>query len=223
MVSYLLPKTINVSVAPGFIKRQGPNGSFLKKTGNLSFNVVSQPTGNRLFVEGTTTHEENTALSYLYRLSIGLSRGFRRRLRLVGIGFRAVKRRTPIEYIINKKKTTFKLKKEQEVNPFFSKNYRVKRIKNSKRNTQIEGLVLKVGFSHEYTYPIASTINTKINTSRLEGRSKGTIVRIQGADLTTVNTIASEIRAFRIPDCYKGKGIHYDQEVLNLKKGKRQN
>ena len=220
MVSFLLPKTINLSVTPGFLQRQGPNGSFIKKTGNLTFNVVSMPEGNRLFVEGNSTTEAITALSHLYRLAKGLCQGYRRRLRLVGIGFRAVKREIPFESFFNSKKSCFKQYKSKENNSFFTKNYRSKRIQTE---SKVEGLVLKVGFSHEYVYPLDNTTNVKINVSRLEGRSKGTLVSIQGTDLSNVHKVAAEIRAFRIPDAYKGKGIHYDREILTLKKGKRQN
>ena len=43
---------------------------------------------------------------------------------------------------------------------------------------------------------------------------------VKGADKQLVGEIAAKIRAFRLPDPYKGKGIKYSYEVLKLKPGK---
>ena len=48
------------------------------------------------------------------------------------------------------------------------------------------------------------------------------LLLIKGIELQRVNQIASEIRDLREPDAYKGKGIQYYGEKLNLKKGKRE-
>ncbi len=57
MLSLLLPPKINLSVAPGFIKLEGPNGSFLKTIGSLKCHIVDIIDGSRLFIEGTTPQE----------------------------------------------------------------------------------------------------------------------------------------------------------------------
>jgi large subunit ribosomal protein L6 len=77
-------------------------------------------------------------------------------------------------------------------------------------------LKLKLGFSHEieYHFPKEITIVT--------AKSKGTILLIKGPELTQVNQVAADIRGLRKPDDYKGKGIHYYNEILKLKKGKRE-
>jgi large subunit ribosomal protein L6 len=77
-------------------------------------------------------------------------------------------------------------------------------------------LKLKLGFSHEieYTFPTEVTITP--------ATSKGTILLIKGPELTQVNQVAADIRRLRQPDAYKGKGIHYYNEILKLKKGKRE-
>ena len=205
MLSFLLPKNVNVFCSPNYIKREGPSGFFIKKAGSLSFNLVSTSEGSRLFVSGASFAQISTALSYLFRLALGLSRGYRRRLRLVGIGFRAARRDS------------------DQGSAFYTKNYRRKRRQSSALPGQVRQLLtLKIGYSHEASYPISNLKNRNVKVSRLEGRSKGTLVSLQSNDLVQVNQVASEIRSFRLPDIYKGKGIYLDREVLKLKKGKRQ-
>lgn len=218
MLSLLLPPKINLSVAPGFIKIEGPHGNFMKKLGNLKCYLVDNPEGSRLFVVGNSLKEESTALSHISRLCVGLVRGYRRRLRLMGIGFRAVRRDVPtnsLAFGTNIKSNAFQ--------PIYTKTYRRKRRLASKpTSNSLKVLSLKIGFSHEFSYPLNIAQDVKIQASRLEGRSKGTVISLQGKDNAVLNQVASEIRAFRFPDAYKGKGIHYDREILKLKKGKRQ-
>jgi len=77
-------------------------------------------------------------------------------------------------------------------------------------------LILKLGFSHEVVYSFPKEI------SIIPAKSKGTILLIKGFELTTVKQVAADIRSLRQPDAYKGKGIHYYNEILKLKKGKRE-
>lgn len=77
-------------------------------------------------------------------------------------------------------------------------------------------LILKLGFSHEVSYSFPDEI------SIIPAKAKGTILLIKGSELTQVNQVAADIRGFRKPDAYKGKGIHYYNETLKLKKGKRE-
>lgn len=85
-------------------------------------------------------------------------------------------------------------------------------------------LLLKLGYSHECGFPIdvAKEKNVNIEISRLEGRSKGTIVSVVGSSLVDIASVSAELQKFRLPDVYKGKGIHKDGVKLSLKKGKRQ-
>lgn len=73
-------------------------------------------------------------------------------------------------------------------------------------------LVLNVGYSHpvEFVEPDGIT---------LEVPAPNRII-IKGADKQMVGETAAKIRASRLPDAYKGKGIKYDYEVLKLKEGK---
>jgi len=74
-------------------------------------------------------------------------------------------------------------------------------------------LVLQLGYSHDVKYPIPEGITIKTE--------KPTLVSISGRDRRQVGQVAAEIRGFRKPEPYKGKGIKYDTEVLLRKEGKK--
>ena len=77
-------------------------------------------------------------------------------------------------------------------------------------------LVLNLGYSHTIDYPIPEGIDM---TSKVE--KAGVVVAITGNSKETVGQIASEIRGYRPPDSYKGKGVRYRGEVVRLKSGKK--
>ena len=79
----------------------------------------------------------------------------------------------------------------------------------------VEGkdLVLQLGFSHEVRYPIPEGITIKCE--------RPTAIAISGADRQKVGQVAAEIRAYRKPEPYKGKGIKYANEILLRKEGKK--
>ena len=210
MLSLLIPSKVTVYVSSDYIKLEGPNGNFIKKNGNLNFQLIDTKEGSRLFVSGNSIQEESTALSQISKLCLGLVRGYRRRLRLSGIGFRAVIR----EAAVDKKRV---LASES----FFTKTYMRKRRVISAINSS-KVLSLKIGYSHEVSYPLNIAANVQIQASRVEARTKATVISLKSKDNSALNQVASEICAFRFPDAYKGKGIHYDGEILKLKKGKRQ-
>jgi large subunit ribosomal protein L6 len=78
---------------------------------------------------------------------------------------------------------------------------------------QGKDLVLNLGYSHEIRYPIPQGI--KITCE------KPTSVKVEGADKRQVGQVAAEIRAWRGPEPYKGKGVRYDNEVILRKEGKK--
>ena len=80
---------------------------------------------------------------------------------------------------------------------------------------RIEGkdLVLQVGFSHEVHYPIPEGITVQCPDQ--------THISVSGADKQRVGQTAAEIRAFRPPEPYKGKGIKYADEYILRKEGKK--
>jgi large subunit ribosomal protein L6 len=79
----------------------------------------------------------------------------------------------------------------------------------------VEGKTLKLqlGYSHDVDYPIPAGITMKCD--------KPTAISITGTDKQVVGQIAAEIRAFRGPEPYKGKGVKYETETILRKEGKK--
>ena len=99
----------------------------------------------------------------------GVSKGFERKLNLVGVGFRA--------------------------------------------QAQGQKLNLQIGFSHPVVKDMPAGIKVECPTQ--------TEILIKGADRQVVGQIAAEVRAFRPPEPYKGKGIRYSDEKVSLKETKK--
>ena len=80
---------------------------------------------------------------------------------------------------------------------------------------QLQGkdLVLQLGFSHEVRYPVPDGITVQCPYQ--------THITVSGADKQRVGQTAAEIRAFRPPEPYKGKGIKYADEYILRKEGKK--
>ena len=76
-----------------------------------------------------------------------------------------------------------------------------------------KNLQLSLGYSHDVTYPIPAGI--AITTPR------PTEIIIAGSDRRQVGQIAAEIRAYRPPEPYKGKGVKYEGEFIFRKEGKK--
>lgn len=92
------------------------------------------------------------------------------------------------------------------------------------KNLEIEGvgyrcalqgtdLVLQLGFSHEIRYAIPKGITVLVE--------KPTTVKVSGIDKEQVGQVAAEIRGFKPPEPYKGKGIRYVGEYIVRKEGKK--
>jgi large subunit ribosomal protein L6 len=78
---------------------------------------------------------------------------------------------------------------------------------------QGKNLQLQLGFSHDVVYPIPEGITI--------AAAKPTEIKITGSDKQKVGQVAAEIRAFRGPEPYKGKGIKYAGEYIFRKEGKK--
>ena len=74
-------------------------------------------------------------------------------------------------------------------------------------------LVLNLGFSHEIHYPVPKGIT--ITTPR------PTAITVAGIDKRQVGQVAAEIRGYRPPEPYKGKGVRYTTETIRRKEGKK--
>jgi len=77
-------------------------------------------------------------------------------------------------------------------------------------------LQLQVGYSHDVIYKIPAGI-----TIALDGPKKDTIIRISGIDKQKVGQVAAELRAYRKPEPYQGKGVRYQGEFILRKEGKK--
>jgi large subunit ribosomal protein L6 len=74
-------------------------------------------------------------------------------------------------------------------------------------------LTLQLGYSHDIKYAIPPDIKITCESP--------TQITISGADKQKVGQIAAEIRGFRKPEPYKGKGIKYAEEIILRKEGKK--
>jgi large subunit ribosomal protein L6 len=73
-------------------------------------------------------------------------------------------------------------------------------------------LVLSLGFSHLVRYISPKDVEVEV--------TKATAIRVYGCDKQKVGEVAAQIRAFKKPEPYKGKGIRYRGEVVRRKVGK---
>ncbi len=73
-------------------------------------------------------------------------------------------------------------------------------------------LNLSLGYSHPIKYVLPKDITVVVD--------KQTSITLKGADKQLLGQSAAEIRAFRTPDPYKGKGIKYEEEIVRRKAGK---
>jgi large subunit ribosomal protein L6 len=78
---------------------------------------------------------------------------------------------------------------------------------------QGDTLNLQLGYSHDIAFPIPKDVRIACE--------RPTIITVSGADRQRVGQVAAEIRAYRPPEPYKGKGIKYATETVRRKEGKK--
>ena len=78
---------------------------------------------------------------------------------------------------------------------------------------QGKNLQLQLGFSHDVLYPIPEGISIVTE--------KPTMIAVSGIDKQLVGQVAAEIRSWRPPEPYKGKGVKYASETILRKEGKK--
>jgi large subunit ribosomal protein L6 len=100
---------------------------------------------------------------------LGVTKGFEKRLTLVGVGYRA--------------------------------------------QAQGDKLNLTLGFSHPVVHPMPKGVKVETPTQ--------TEIVIKGLDKQQVGQVAAEVRAYRSPEPYKGKGVRYADERVILKETKK--
>jgi large subunit ribosomal protein L6 len=74
-------------------------------------------------------------------------------------------------------------------------------------------LTINLGFSHDVVFPIPDGITITCE--------RPTAIKVTGVDKRQVGQVASEIRSWRPPEPYKGKGVKYDSETILRKEGKK--
>ena len=166
-----LIKGVEASVAAGAITVKGPLGTLTRV---ISANVkVAVVDGKVSFVAGDETREAKAMSGTLRALVAGMvqgvSKGFERRLSLVGVGYRA--------------------------------------------QAQGDKLNLSLGFSHPIVHQMPAGVKAETPTQ--------TEIVIKGADKQQVGQVAAEVRGYKPPEPYKGKGVRYVNEVVVLKETKK--
>jgi large subunit ribosomal protein L6 len=165
-----LPKGVEVSLGSEIMVK-GPLGSLRQ---SMSSDVkVSLNEGVLTFAPASESVQANamsgTLRALVNNMVQGVSRGFERKLTLVGVGYRA--------------------------------------------QAQGDALNLTLGFSHPVVHKMPSGI-------KVETPSQTEIV-IKGIDRQAVGQVAADVRAYRPPEPYKGKGVRYSDEVVIKKETKK--
>jgi large subunit ribosomal protein L6 len=110
-----------------------------------------------------------TMRANLNNMVTGVSKGFEKKLQLVGVGYRA--------------------------------------------QAQGDALNLSLGFSHPVVHKMPAGVKVECPTQ--------TEILIKGSDKQQVGQVAAEVRAYRKPEPYKGKGVRYADEVVVIKETKK--
>ena len=93
----------------------------------------------------------------------------------------------------------------------FTKNLEVHGV-GYRADVRGKNLVLNLGYSHPIEHAIPDGVTVVAD--------KGGKITVSGSDKQLVGQVAAEIRSYRRPDAYKGKGIRYSDEYIRLKAGK---
>ena len=155
-------ETVTVKGAKGALKLPVRRGLSVVQEGQAVRVEVAERSRESLMHAGSLR-------AHLANLVAGVSKGYEKKLELVGVGYRAA--------------------------------------------AQGRNLNLTLGFSHPVVYvaPEGITIETPTQTEIL----------VKGMDKQAVGQVAAEIRAFRSPEPYKGKGVRYSGERIELKETKK--
>lgn len=165
-----VPSGVTVSVSGQDIAVKGPKGALQRR---LHESVsVEQQDGSLQVVPKTDSPElrkfYGLSRSLVNNMVLGVSGGFSKRLKLVGVGYRA----------------------------------------------QVQGqeLNLSLGYSHPVIYKIPEGIKISVE--------KQTTIIVEGIDKELVGLVSSVLRSYREPEPYHGKGVRYEDEVIETKVGK---
>jgi len=166
-----LPKGVEATLAAEALSIKGPLGTLSQR---LRSDVKIDKDGDKLLFKALDDSDEANAMSGTLRalaanMVLGVTKGFEKRLTLVGVGYRA--------------------------------------------QAQGDKLNLTLGFSHPVVHPMPKGIKVETPTQ--------TEIVIKGLDKQLVGQVAAEVRAYRSPEPYKGKGVRYANERVILKETKK--
>jgi large subunit ribosomal protein L6 len=166
-----LPKDVDVVINGHEISIKGPLGTL---TQFMLPSVQVERDGETLLcreVEGGANANamSGTMRALVNNMVTGVTKGFSKKLNLVGVGYRA--------------------------------------------QAQGDKLNLTLGFSHPVVHHMPSGIKVETPTQ--------TEVLIKGIDKQLVGQVAAEVRAYRSPEPYKGKGVRYSDETVIIKETKK--
>lgn len=167
----VVPSGVEVTVAADKISVKGPLGTL---TQVLKGDVKVERDGDKLLCKATDDSAQADAQSGTIRALVanmvtGVSKGFERKLTLVGVGYRAA--------------------------------------------AAGDSVNLTLGYSHPVVHKMPKGVKVATPTQ--------TEIVLTGADKQQVGQVAAEIRAYRQPEPYKGKGVRYSDEVVILKETKK--
>ena len=167
-----LPQGAEATIAADQITVKGPLGTLTQELkGNLV--RITNDNGTLNFEAANESREANamsgTLRALVNNMVVGVTKGFERKLTLVGVGYRA----------------------------------------------QVQGnsLNLSLGFSHPVVHQMPEGVTATAATP--------TEIVIKGADKQRVGQVAAEVRAYRPPEPYKGKGVRYADERVVIKETKK--
>jgi large subunit ribosomal protein L6 len=166
-----IPEKVEVKISIDEISVKGPLGTLVQ---HITPNVKVEKIENFLEIKVNDNSRQANALSGTLRSLVanmvqGVSRGFEKKLTLVGVGYRA--------------------------------------------QAQGDKLNLTLGFSHPVVHQMPVGVSAETPTQ--------TEIIIKGADRQKVGQVAADVRSYRPPEPYKGKGVRYADERIVLKETKK--
>src|SRR5471032_3091626 len=166
-----LPQGAEVAFSGEVITVKGPLGKITQAANPLV--TVANDNGTLNFAPADESREANamsgTMRALVANMVNGVTKGFERKLTLVGVGYRA--------------------------------------------QAQGDKLNLTLGFSHPVVHQMPKGVKVTTPTQ--------TEILLSGVDKQQVGQVAAEVRAYRSPEPYKGKGVRYSDEKVVLKETKK--
>ncbi|WP_028884347.1 50S ribosomal protein L6 [Taylorella asinigenitalis] len=167
----VVPSGVEVKIAADSINVKGPLGELKQELSNDV--VVSLDDGKITFSVANDSRHANamsgTLRALVNNMVTGVSKGFERRLTLIGVGYRA--------------------------------------------QVQGQNLKLELGYSHDIIHPLPQGVKAECPSQ--------TEIVLKSHDKQAVGQVAANIRAYRPPEPYKGKGVRYADEHVAIKEVKK--